>query len=202
MTIKQIVFDFGGVIVEWAPQRIARMFSTDAEVRKQILNEILQHSDWLKLDRGDFSELDAINHIVSRSGLTEKTINAVFETVRRSFTPLTKTVQVLQALNDKNIACYGLTNMSFENYTYLREKFDFFDYFNGIIVSGIEHVIKPDVKIYELLCQRYNLKPSETLFIDDMTINCKAAALLGMRTIVFDRKEFDLSLLEMYLTEN
>ena len=78
---------------------------------------------------------------------------------------------------------YALTNWSAETFPIAREKFDFLKLFKGILVSGEEHLKKPDPKIYQLLLTRFNLPVEECLFIDDNLRNIKAAAKLGISGI-------------------
>lgn len=192
MIIKQVVFDFGGVLIEWNPENIAKMCTLDLELRNIIQNEILKHSDWLRLDKGELSEQQAASIISARTSLHKDVVLNVFDTVRKSFTLLPKTVAVLKTLAESGIDCYGLSNMSKENYNYLKETHSFFDYFNGEIISGLEKVIKPDLNIFEILCARFNFKAEETLFIDDMYINCKAAEAFGIKALHFERHKFSL----------
>lgn len=196
MRIQQVVFDFGGVLIEWNPETIAKMCTSDIELRHVIKKDILQHSDWLRLDKGELSEQEAADLISVRTSLSKEMILSVFDTVRQSFMPLDNTIGVLKTLSEMGVDCYGLSNMSKENYHYLKETYNFFGYFNGEIISGLENVIKPDLKVFKILCERFGLKPEETLFIDDMHVNCEAAEYLGMRSLQFERHKFNLSVVE------
>lgn len=192
---KQVVFDFGGVLVEWAPKYIAKLHSDDAAIQQRVLHEVIQHPDWLELDRGSYTEVEMAKRIAARSDFNEDEVRSVFDTVRLSFTPLKEGVMALKSLIEKGVPCYGLSNMSVENYKYLYETHDFFGLLQGEIISGKEKLIKPDAAIYERLCERFNLIPQETLFIDDMWKNCQAAEYAGFQTFHFERGLKDIPIL-------
>ena len=75
--------------------------------------------------------------------------------------------------------------MSPENYAYLKQKYAFFDHFQGIVISGLENTIKPEKKIFQILLQRFALNPGETLFIDDRPENTRTAEEFGMAVVTF-----------------
>lgn len=77
--------------------------------------------------------------------------------------------------------------MSIENWNYLQQRHKFFGLLKGVIISGHEKVIKPDRNIFALLCQRFQLVPEQTLFIDDMPVNCAAAQEYGFKTLLFEQ---------------
>lgn len=185
--IKQVVFDFGGVLIEWAPKHIVQMYSPHDVVQQYALECVLQHPDWLELDKGTFSESQVSKRIANRSGFSVEEVEGIFETVRRSFTAINESVSCLTSLVSNHIPCYGLSNMSMENWAYLQQRHDFFGLLKGVIISGHEKVIKPDEGIFALLCQRYQLIPEQTLFIDDMPANCAAAEEYGFNTLQYEQ---------------
>ncbi|MDA0680999.1 MAG: HAD-IA family hydrolase [Proteobacteria bacterium] len=96
------------------------------------------------------------------------------------------TVQLLAKLTDRGVPCYGLSNISGKNYEFLIGKHAFFSLLNGVVVSAHENLLKPEPAIYQLICERYQLKASETLFVDDMDTNCRAATEAGLNSIKFE----------------
>lgn len=96
-----------------------------------------------------------------------------------------ETVQILHQLK-KTYKLYGLTNWSAETIQIAYDRFSFFAEFDGIVVSGVEKLIKPDHRIYQLLFDRYNVKPEESIFIDDNEKNIIAARALGLHAIHFN----------------
>ena len=191
--VKQIIFDFGGVLVQWNPQKIVETFTSDKELQNTVIKEIFQHEIWLQLDAGLFTEKEAAKNISARSALSSEEVLQVFDAVRLTLTPFQKTVELLEELVANGVPCYGLTNMSVDNYEYLKQTYSFFGLFSGIVASGYEKCIKPDSKIFNLICDRYQLKPGETLFIDDSLVNIEAAHASGLQALHFENADSCIS---------
>ena len=115
----------------------------------------------------------------------EKELRAYYDnwtTMLRSDIP--KNVEVLRKLEHSKYELFGLTNWSAETFPYALENYDFFEIFKGkIVVSGIEKLIKPDPKIWEVLLERYNIQTEESVFIDDNAKNIEVAKSLGFITV-------------------
>ncbi len=166
---------------------------------KKLLEEIFQHPDWLAMDRGELPEKDAIPRAAQRTDLNHQQVRCLFNIVRESLTVIPDTLGVLEAAKVKGLNLYCLSNMSPENYSYLKQKYLFFDYFQGIVISGLENVVKPDKQIFQILLQRFTLNPEETLFIDDRPENIRSAQQLGMSAIAFSASDDCFSKIHLYL---
>jgi 2-haloacid dehalogenase len=99
------------------------------------------------------------------------------------------TVAILTDLADAGIPCYALSNMEAETFPLRFERFAFFGLFDGIVISGLERVAKPDREIFELLLDRFGLDAGTTLFIDDNIGNLAAASALGLATVHYRSSE-------------
>ena len=97
-----------------------------------------------------------------------------------------ESVALLKKLKAGGLGIYGLSNWSWEKAEGLIKEYDFFKLFDGMVISGIEKVSKPDPKIYQILLNRYHLQAEECVFIDDNAANIQAADALGFNAIVFD----------------
>jgi putative hydrolase of the HAD superfamily len=197
--VKNWVFDLGAVLLEWNPQAIAGIFTADIALQKILLQEIFQHPDWLAMDRGELPETGAIPRAAQRTNLNQQQVRCLFNIVRESLTVIPGTLGVLEAAKAKGLNLYCLSNMSPENYAYLKQKYPFFSYFHGIVISGLENVVKPDKKIFEILLQRFALQPEETLFIDDRPENIRSAQQLGMSAITFSASDDCFSKIYLWL---
>ena len=89
----------------------------------------------------------------------------------------------------KHYPLYGLSNWSEEKFNVTRPKYDFFELFDGIVMSGVEKEIKPEPRLFEILIERYRLTPEETVFTDDSLPNIKTAEKLGFQAIHFETPE-------------
>lgn len=193
-TIKNIVFDLGGVVFARDPRKFEPEF---IEFFSYIMLPEMPHF-WEEYDRGNITydevldELAAYNHCdrelakhnLRRSILTQEEI------------PATK--RLIEELSKAKLRLYVLSNMSLEFIEFLRTR-DVYRYFNGEVVSCEEHVVKPDAEIYRRLMARYDIDPAETLFIDDRQANVDQAKALGWQALLFDTRNAQRSCDEVRL---
>ncbi len=182
--LKNIVFDFGGVLIDWNPVYLYNeVFETEEE-----MNYFLEHVcryDWnllqdagRPLDEGTrllqekFPEY--AEEIAMYYGRWEEMLGSSYEENRKLIKPLKEKYKV-----------YGLTNWSAETLPLAIKKFDFFQDLDGIVVSGEEKIVKPDRRLYDILLARYSLRAGESLFIDDNAANIETARELGFQVIHF-----------------
>jgi HAD superfamily hydrolase (TIGR01509 family) len=109
------------------------------------------------------------------------------------------TLDRVEKASSKGRNLYCLSNMSPENYAYLKQKYAFFGHFHGIVISGLENTVKPEKKIFQTLLRRFALSPEETLFIDDRPENTQTAEQLGMSVITFSANFECYSRIDDYL---
>lgn len=96
------------------------------------------------------------------------------------------TVEILAELRDRGAALYALSNWSSETFPTARRRFDFLQWFRGILLSGEVRLIKPDPRIFRLFCERFSIDPAQAVYIDDLRPNVEAAQAAGMRGILFE----------------
>ena len=182
--IKNIIFDFGGVVMDWNPRYFFKDYFNDDEKMEFFLKNIATDEWNAEQDRGrTLAEGTEIQ--VAKFPRWEKELRAYYDnwtTMLRSDIP--KNVEVLRKLEHSNYELFGLTNWSAETFPYALENYDFFKIFGGkIVVSGTEKVIKPNPKIWEVLLERYHIKADESVFIDDNAKNIEVAKALGFITV-------------------
>ncbi len=182
MNITNIVFDFGGVLVDWNPRYLYEKIFTDESELNYFLNEVLP-PDWNdRFDMGG-SFKENIDELSLKYPEYKYAIQMYKdrwpETIKGEISANTA---LLEPLN-KKYPLYGLTNWSAETFPLAYAKYSFFSIFKGIVVSGEEKVIKPNPDIYKILLSRYNIKPESAIFIDDNINNIKMANKLNINTI-------------------
>ena len=181
--IKNIVFDFGGVLMDWDPRYFFRTYFNDDEKMEWFLKNIAKDEWNIEQDRGRTLK-EGTELLVMQHPEWEKEIRAYYDNwtvMLKSDIP--KNVAILRKLKGK-YDLYGLTNWSAETFPYALENYDFFRLFEGkIVVSGTEKLIKPDKEIFEVLLNRYNLKSEDSVFIDDNVKNIATAKNLGFKTV-------------------
>lgn len=183
-TIKNIIFDFGGVLMDWNPRYFFKDYFNDDEKMEFFLRNIATDEWNAEQDRGR-SLAEGTEILIAKFPEWETEICAYYDnwtTMLRSDIP--ENVAVLRKLEHSEYDLFGLTNWSAETFPYALENYDFFDIFKGkIVVSGEEKLIKPNPEIWKVLLERYNIKANESVFIDDNAKNIETAKNLGFVTI-------------------
>ena len=187
--IRNVVFDFGGVLVRWHPEAIIEGFYADEPSRTLVWEAVFRHPDWIDIDRGTLNENAAIERFAARMDRPAAEMRALMQHVKDSLTPLPDSITLLDELAQRGVPLYGLSNMSAPMFALLESRHDHWDRFRGIVISGEVGLVKPDPEIFHHLAQRYDLIPAETVFIDDHLPNIESAGRLGFRTIHFANAE-------------
>ncbi|MEM6800923.1 MAG: HAD family phosphatase [Bacteroidota bacterium] len=184
-SIDTIVFDLGGVLIDWNPRYVYRdIFSTEEEV-ENFLNTVCKMEWNVEQDRGR-SLQEGTEILLNEFPEWEKEIRAYYGRWEEMLGgAIQESVDILESLQTGGYRLYALTNWSQETFPIARARFDFLNIFEGILVSGEEKLIKPDLKIYQLLFSRYKIQPEKAVFIDDSLKNVEGAKAAGMHAIHF-----------------
>ena len=178
--IKNIIFDLGNVLVKYSPENFLNKYVKKENQEDFIIN-IFKSKDWLELDRGTLSYEDAIEVFTKRVPEEKESIEKLFrENISSCISPIEENVEIMRKLKNNGYNVYILSNFHQPAFEYIRESWDFIREFNGDVVSCYYHYIKPERNIYETLLNKYNLTPSETIFIDDVDANINGAKELGI----------------------
>lgn len=188
--IKTIIWDLGGVLIDWNPDYVFKHIYPDPAERKWFFDNICTHAWNLEQDRGR-SLQEATEEKVAEWPDYEMPIRAFYGRWEEMLGgPIHDSVGILRSLKSKNgLRLLALTNWSHETFPVALERYDFLQWFEGIVVSGQEGVIKPEREIYELLLRRYAVDPETAVFIDDNKGNVEASENLGMRGVHFRSSE-------------
>jgi putative hydrolase of the HAD superfamily len=189
MPVRNVIFDFGGVLVRWHPQEIINGFYRDESLREALRTLVFQHPDWIEMDRGSLEEDEAAQRFAARLGRPQEEMLALLQHVKDSLIPIEESFAIASDLQKRGIPLYGLSNMPAATFAHLRERYDHWQVFRGIVISGEIRLMKPDRAIFDHISQRYGLLPSETVFIDDNPPNIEAARELGYSTILFENPQ-------------
>lgn len=182
--IKNIIFDFGGVLMDWNPRYFFKDYFNDDEKMEFFLKNIADDEWNAEQDRGR-SLAEGTEILVTKFPDWETEIRAYYDnwtTMLKSDIP--ENVAVLKQLKHSEYELFGLTNWSAETFPYALSNYDFFEIFEEkIVVSGEEKLIKPDPKIWHVLLEKYQLNAEESVFIDDNPKNIEIAKNLGFITV-------------------
>lgn len=182
---KNVIFDLGGVLVDWNPRYFYRSVFNDDEKMEDFLSSCC-NSEWIVAMDAGITAKENIARGQKACPKYAKELALYDEGWYSMFGgAIEGTVEILKNLKRAGTPLYALTNWSAEKFPWAKENFPFFNLFDGIVVSGEEKIIKPNPEIYKRLLNRYNLKAENCIFIDDSPANVAAARALGMEGIVF-----------------
>ncbi|MCD9015943.1 HAD family hydrolase [Parachryseolinea silvisoli] len=196
-TVDTIIFDLGGVLIDWNPRYLYRkIFKTEEEITWFFEN--ICTPAWNDEQDAGRSFAEATEELVLKYPEHEVAVRAWYgrwqETIAGA---LPDTVAILRQLKEqKGHRLYALTNWSAESFPWALENFDFLHWFEGIVVSGAEKTRKPFPDIYQIVFNRYSVDPERAVFIDDNIKNVVGARDVGMHAIHFQspaqlRQELD-----------
>lgn len=182
---KNIIFDFGAVLIDWNPDRVYLPYFKSHEKMQAFYQETEIHSVNKELDRGMPFDV-ALKHLSMTFPHHHEAIKLWKTNWHKMISgPIDESISLLKKLNNNNYPLYGLTNWSAETFPFVYYTYDFFHYFEDIVVSGREKTIKPEEKIYQICLNRNNLYSQDCIFIDDNAQNVETAEKLGMKGIVY-----------------
>ena len=200
--IKNIIFDLGGVLVDWNPEYVyLDVFKGDRKKMKWFFDEVCTF-DWNENQDAGYPLAQATEDRIKLFPQYEEWIRVFYGRWEEMLGgPIEGTVKLLKALvANPDYRAVALTNWSAETFPVALKKFEFLHWFEGIVVSGTEKTRKPFADIYQLTLDRYALNASDSLFIDDNLRNIEAAQALGIQTIHFknpDQLQEALQLLQI-----
>ncbi len=187
--IDTVIFDLGGVLIDWNPRYLYRKLLSDEASIEHFLATVCT-GEWNAQQDAGRPFQEGVQLLAAQWPEHHALIEA-FHTrwIEMIHGALDGTVEILQTLRNQHTPIYALTNWSAETFPLVRPQFDFLNWFLGIVVSGEEKMIKPDPAFYQLMMDRYNLKAEKLVFIDDSAPNIKAAQDLGIQSILFTSPE-------------
>lgn len=189
--IHTVIFDLGGVLIDWNPRYMYRSMFDSEEKMEWFLQHICTN-EWNERQDEGYPLSRATEELVFRYPEWEKEIRAYYGRWEEMLAgPISDSVEIFRKLKEnERVKLFALTNWSAELFPIALQRYDFLHWFHGRVVSGEEKTRKPFPEIYWRLLQRYEVSPANALFIDDNLRNVKAAEELGMRGHHFMKPEF------------
>lgn len=178
--VKHVVFDLGGVVIGRSYDRWGAGLT-----EFDFLQGDRPFPDyWKRYDLGTASREEVVRAVAAENGIPHGEAAAKLDRLMAMFDPFDETAALIRELDASGYNLYALSNMPVEFMDYVG-RFEVFRHFDGMVISSREHLSKPDPRIFGVLCERYGLKPEETLFVDDKPSNTTAAERLGFHTCTF-----------------
>lgn len=181
--IKNIIFDFGGVLLDWNPHYLYDPYFGDVEKAEWFLTNICTYPWNAQHDAGK-PVAEGTTELVALYPEWEKEIRMYYDEFEKMLSgQIADMEEYIKELKGRGFRIYGLSNWSVETFAMIRPKYPILDLMEDMVISGKEKVMKPDAKIYQIALSRFGIKPEESVFIDDNVnniIGCEAAGIHGV----------------------
>lgn len=189
--MNTIIFDLGGVLIDWSPNYVFDEIFGDDQERRNFFFQNICTSDWNENQDAGYPIKKATEEKVAEFPEWKNEIEAFYGRWEEMLgDAIGGTVDILKKLKDANThRLIALTNWSAETFPIALERFEFLQWFEGIVVSGTEKTRKPFPDFYKILFDRYNVNPKDAIFIDDNLRNVEAGRALGLTGIHFKSPE-------------
>jgi 2-haloacid dehalogenase len=181
--ITAVVFDLGGVLIDWDPRHLYRRLFADPDEMEDFLTRVCTPAWHHAHDLGEDVTESCRRLARLHPGHRDMIMAWVDAGDEMTAGQIDEAVDVLAELKDGGMRCLALSNMEPATFATRRERFAFMSWFDGYVISGIEGVAKPDRRIFQILLRRYRLEPAATVFIDDSPANVDAASGLGLTAV-------------------
>jgi len=186
VTINNVVFDIGNVLVRWDPQLIiARTFGKERASDEYVRSIFPGNDIWLPLNRGELTADQALERYRDQIGLSKKETDKLWQNILDSMDPIPGAFDLMKQLKQLGFSTYALSDNVHEIVSHLQSTHDFWPYFDGAVISAEIGLLKPDPQIFQHLLESYGLVAHETLFLDDMQHNVEGAQSVGMKAFQF-----------------
>lgn len=180
-----IVFDLGGVLIDWDPRHLYRKIFADQQEMEAFLRDVCSPA-WNAQTDGETSFQDAIEELIPQFPAYASQIRAYFSRWEEMVAGIyPETVQILAELREAGYPLAALSNWSSETFPIVNARYEFLDWFSPLIISGQVGLIKPDPQIFSLLVCSLDRPAGECLYIDDLEENIQVAAQVGFQTILY-----------------
>ena len=205
MAIRNIVFDIGGVLIGWDPPGIVERTFGEADVPRERVHELFSNCDiWLALNRGELTQVEAMEAYRRDHAMSEQQVERFFAEVFACLELIEETPPLMRRLSAAGYRLFALSDNVREIVAHLRARDDFWQLFEGAVISAEVGVLKPNPAIYRHLLETHGLVAHETLFLDDVERNVAGAHSVGMHALLFTnaaQAERDLAELGIVLPE-
>ena len=185
--IKNIIFDYGGVLLDWNPHYLYDPYFGNVEKAEWFLNSICTYEWNAQHDNGK-PIAEGTAELIAEHPEWEREIRLYYDDFMKMMGgQIPGMEELVKGLKVKGYRVFGLSNWSVETFALVRPVYPVLNLMEDMVISGVEKVMKPDHRIFELALNRFGIKAEETIFLDDNPANVQAACELGIKGILFNK---------------
>ena len=188
--IKNIIFDLGNVVLKLKWNIVIKRYTNNKEEINLLQNVIFNSKEWINLDEGTISKKEALNIMLEKLPVSlHEYCKEIMNTWTDSLVINNEILEFITSIRKQGYKTYILSNAPLEIPEFIKSK-NLEQYFDGKIISAQEKLLKPDLRIYNVLLDKFDLKAEECLFLDDKKENVDAAIEVGINGYVFDYENY------------
>ena len=188
--IKTVIFDIGNVLVEFCWRKMFEGFGLEGDDLERMADITVRNDAWNEFDKGVLTTEEIIDIFAEGGPQYRPFIEKIFEDPTKMIAQFSYAKGWIKELKERGYQVYILSNWSKPTYhACLDNELDFLPLVDGAVFSFEEHLIKPDKRIFEVICNRYHINPAEAVFLDDNAANVASSRAFGLNTIHFQSYE-------------
>ena len=196
--IRNIVFDIGGVLLEYNPKTYLDKLKIEESKRRELNNIIFHNKKWRDCLNGLITNIELIEYLSNANPKYQDEINKILRSnnLKYMLPPKIDMIEYYKLLKQKGYKIYLCSNITEDTYNYIKDNFEIIQIADGGVFSWDENISKPNREIYDKLINKYEINVTETVFIDDTNSNIEIAKKIGFETILFENIEQIKNILE------
>ena len=188
--IKTVIFDIGNVLVDFCWRKMYEGFGLEGQELERFADATVRHQAWVDLDQGIITTEEAKEAYAKEVPEYRAFIERIYQEMDKMLVQFEYSIPWIKELKERGYRIYILSNWSKPAYDACQNTaLSFLPLVDGVVFSYKEFVIKPDKKIYEIICDRYDINPAEAVFLDDSEANIMSAREFGLHAIHFKSYE-------------
>lgn len=184
--IKNVIFDIGNTLLSFDELSFLTSRYSNKAVVEALRKTMFQSPEWNMLDCGILSISEALQIFYSKQPQLKQEISDTMRDWLGSLVPINESIKLLRELKSKNYKIYFLSNFYEEGFYYMKNKFPILNESDGYLISYQVKLMKPNIKIYKMFLEKFDLKPKECFFLDDLEENLEGARKVGIQGMVFE----------------
>lgn len=192
--IRNLIFDMGGVLIRFDRELFLDRLKLEKPDRQLLMNQVFLSLEWARMDRGSMTEDQAVESICARvPRRLHGAVEALVKHWDEPLLPVEGMEELIRELKESGYGIYLLSNASFRQHEYW-PRIGGSRYFDATLISADEGLVKPQPEIYRLALERFDLRPEECFFIDDLPANVEGASVCVISGAVFHGSAAELRL--------